>query len=170
MEELKWSHLDDKGQVRMVDITEKQPTFREARAEGRIKISLDVLEAIVKGDIPKGNVLEVARVAGIMGAKKTWEIIPLCHNINLTSIDINFQVEWDPPAIFISSTVKATDKTGVEMEALTAVSIAALTIYDMCKALDKNMSIDQIRLVYKTGGKSGVFRNPNPIKTSHHKE
>ncbi|MEJ5301241.1 MAG: cyclic pyranopterin monophosphate synthase MoaC [Thermodesulforhabdaceae bacterium] len=152
-----FTHLDEKGQVRMVDVTEKFPTLREARAEGKVKMSREVLEAILSGDAPKGNVLEAARIAGIMGAKKTWELIPLCHQLALTSVNIDFEIEWEPPAIAIFSVVKATDKTGVEMEALTAVSIAALTIYDMCKALDKMMTIDQIRLVYKSGGKSGVF-------------
>lgn len=154
----RFTHLDEKGRLRMVDVTEKPETFREARAEGRIKMGREVLEAILSGDTTKGNVLEAARMAGIMGAKKTWEIIPLCHQLALTSISVEFSVEWDPPAVAIHSTVKTTDKTGVEMEALTAVSIAALTIYDMCKALDKTMTIDQIRLVYKSGGKSGVFR------------
>jgi len=154
-----FTHLDEKGQVKMVDVTEKLPTVREARADGKVKMSREVLEAVIKGDTVKGNVLETARIAGIMGAKRTWELVPLCHQLALTSISVDFEIEWDPPAIAIRSVVKATDKTGVEMEALTAVSIAALTIYDMCKALDKTMTIDQIRLVYKSGGKSGVFKN-----------
>ncbi|MGC8719476.1 MAG: cyclic pyranopterin monophosphate synthase MoaC [Thermodesulforhabdaceae bacterium] len=157
-EETRFTHLDEKGRLRMVDVTEKLETVREARAEGKIKMGRDVLEAVLSGDITKGNVLEAARMAGIMGAKKTWELIPLCHQLALTSINVEFTAEWDPPAIAIRSTVKATDRTGVEMEALTAVAIAALTIYDMCKALDKTMTIDQIRLVYKSGGKSGVFK------------
>lgn len=157
-EETRFTHLDEKGRLKMVDVTEKSETVREARAEGKIKMGRDVLEAVLSGDITKGNVLEAARMAGIMGAKKTWELIPLCHQLALTSINVEFTAEWDPPAIAIRSTVKATDRTGVEMEALTAVAIAALTIYDMCKALDKTMTIDQIRLVYKSGGKSGVFR------------
>lgn len=153
-----FTHLDEKGRLKMVDVTEKPPTHREARAEGKVKMGRDVLEAIVKGETTKGNVLEAARMAGIMGAKRTWELIPLCHQLALTSISVEFEIEWDPPAISIYSTVKTTDRTGVEMEALTAVAVAALTIYDMCKALDKTMTIDQIRLVYKSGGKSGIFR------------
>ncbi|MCX7822703.1 MAG: cyclic pyranopterin monophosphate synthase MoaC [Syntrophobacterales bacterium] len=159
------SHLDERGHLRMVDVTEKSPTIREARAEGKIKMGQDVLEAIIKGETVKGNVLEAARIAGIMGAKKTWELIPLCHQLALTSINVEFEIEWDPPAIAIRSTVRATDKTGVEMEALTAVAIAALAIYDMCKALDKTMTIDQIRLVYKSGGKSGTFKRPSVPRT-----
>lgn len=157
----RFSHLDEKGQIKMVDVTEKPLTPREARAEGKVKLGRDVLESILKGETTKGNVLETARMAGIMGAKKTWELIPLCHQLALTSISLEFDIEWDPPAIAIRSVVRATDKTGVEMEALTAVAVAALTIYDMCKALDKTMTIDQIRLVYKSGGKSGIFRRPS---------
>ncbi len=152
-----WTHIDETGRVSMVDVTEKEPTHRVARAEGMISMASHVIKEILDSRIPKGNVLETARIAGIMAAKKTWETIPLCHPLQITSVDIDFHILPDKSAIHIESTVKTTDRTGVEMEALTAVSVAALTIYDMCKALDKTMTIDQIRLVYKTGGKSGTF-------------
>ncbi len=153
----RWSHLDEQGRIKMVDVSGKPKTVREAHATGWVKLSREVLDAIVSGEVAKGNVFEAARVAGIMGAKKTWELIPLCHQVALTDVEVEFSVRWDPPGISIRAVAKATDRTGVEMEALTAVSVAALTIYDMCKALDKTIAIDQIRLVYKAGGKSGLF-------------
>ncbi len=152
-----WTHIDEAGRVSMVDITEKKITHRVAKAEGTIYMAPHVIKEILDSKIPKGNVLETARIAGIMAAKKTWETIPLCHPLQITSVNIDFHILPDKSAIRIESTVKTADRTGVEMEALTAVSAAALTIYDMCKALDKTMTIDQIRLVYKTGGKSGTF-------------
>lgn len=151
------THLDDKGRVRMVDITSKDPTVREARAEGVVRMSGELLEVILGGDVPKGNVFEAARIAGIMAAKKTPDLIPLCHPLQLTAVSVDFLIDRELPGVRISATVKTTDKTGVEMEALTAVAVAALTIYDMCKALDKTMIIEQIQLVYKAGGKSGLF-------------
>ncbi|MBW1973963.1 MAG: cyclic pyranopterin monophosphate synthase MoaC [Deltaproteobacteria bacterium] len=157
MRDQEWSHIDEKGHVRMVDITEKPRTSREARAEGKIIVSPKVMSSIIGGTVPKGNVFETARIAGIQAAKKTWELIPLCHQLQLTSVNIDFEIKEDKSAIIIRSLVKTTDRTGVEMEALTATAVAALTIYDMCKALDKTMTIDQIQLTYKSGGKSGTF-------------
>ncbi len=152
-----WSHIDDAGHVRMVDVTEKKPTYREARAEGFVYLKPGILDDILSSRVPKGNVLETARIAGIMAAKRTWELIPLCHPLQITSVNIEFDILREKSVIRLESVVKTTDRTGVEMEALTAVSVAALTIYDMCKALDKSIAIDQIRLTYKTGGKSGTF-------------
>ena len=149
------SHLDDEGHVRMVNVSDKDTTLREAVARGRIRISDDALELILAGTISKGDPLEVARVAGILAAKRTAELIPLCHQIPLTHIEINLQLMDD--GYEIQASVKTTSQTGVEMEALTAVSTTALTIYDMVKAVDRTMVIGEIRLVRKSGGKSGVF-------------
>lgn len=141
----------------MIDITEKDITKRTAVAKGRIKTSPETLRLIKNHGLKKGDVLAVAQVAGIMGAKKTSEIIPMCHPINLTGVDLDFQLDEKKGVIEIEAMVKVTGQTGVEMEALTAVSVAALTIYDMCKAVDKGMVIEEIYLVKKTGGKSGDF-------------
>ena len=149
------THVDENGNARMVDVSEKEITCREAVAAGRIHLNPATVAMILSGNIPKGDVFAAARVAGIMAAKKTQELIPMCHNILLDAVAIDFEHELEAGAISIEATVKCTWKTGVEMEALTAVSIAALTIYDMCKAVDKGMSIGDIRLVKKTGGKSG---------------
>lgn len=168
-----FTHIDDTGNVKMVDVTSKESTFREAHAEGCVRMSSDVVNCIVDGKVPKGNVFETARIAGIMGAKRTWSLIPLCHQLQITNVSIDLSVDANLPGIRIKAAVKTRDRTGVEMEALTAVSIAALTIYDMCKALDKTMTIDQIQLVYKSGGKSGIFvRDNRPVpgsqtETSH---
>ncbi|SFM49395.1 cyclic pyranopterin monophosphate synthase MoaC [Thermodesulforhabdus norvegica] len=162
-----FTHLDEEGRVRMVDITSKEPTVREARAEGAIRMSPELLDMVVCGKVPKGNVFETARIAGIMAAKKTADLIPLCHPLQLTAVSLDFTVDRKLPGVHITAIVRTTDRTGVEMEALTAVSVAALTVYDMCKALDKTMTIDQIRLVYKSGGKSGVFvRDGNLVLNS----
>lgn len=147
-----FTHFNDKGLARMVDVSEKKETERCAIARGFIKMNPETIKKVTDGKMKKGNVLSVAQVGGICGAKKTWDLIPMCHNILLTGADIDFKIEND--RIWIEATIKTTGKTGVEMEALTAVSVAALTIYDMCKAVDKYMEIGEIKLVKKTGGKS----------------
>ena len=149
----KFSHLDRKGNVKMVDVTDKVPTVRIAKAEGRITLLPETVSAITDDSIPKGNVLTTAKIAGIQAAKKTAELIPMCHQINLSFVDIEFDIQTE--SIMIKSTVKTKEATGVEMEALTAVSVAALTIYDMCKAVDKTMTLGEITLVDKKGGASG---------------
>lgn len=149
------THFNEHGKAKMVDVSEKSDTKRTAIAKGSIKMNTETIEVIKQGKIKKGDVLSVAQVGGIMGAKKTWDLIPMCHNIFLSGADIKFNVLEDE--IEIEATVSTIGKTGVEMEALTAVSMAALTIYDMCKAIDKDMVIDNIRLVKKVGGKSGEY-------------
>ncbi|HSQ34248.1 MAG TPA: cyclic pyranopterin monophosphate synthase MoaC [Peptostreptococcaceae bacterium] len=149
------THFNEHGKAKMVDVSEKSDTKRTAIAKGSIKMNPETIEVIKQGKIKKGDVLSVAQVGGIMGAKKTWDLIPMCHNIFLSGADINFNVLEDE--IEIEATVSTIGKTGVEMEALTAVSMAALTIYDMCKAIDKDMVINNIRLVKKVGGKSGEY-------------
>ena len=151
----KFTHFDDDGKAVMVDITEKNVTERTAVATGEIVMNKETLEAVKRGDIKKGDVLGVARIAAIMAAKQTQSLIPMCHNILLTNAKIEFSFDDEGNKILIKSTVKTTGKTGVEMEALTMVSIAGLTIYDMCKSMDKSMVIGEIRLVEKHGGKSG---------------
>ena len=151
----KLTHFDDDGKAVMVDITEKNVTERTAVATGEIVMNRETLEAVKKGNIKKGDVLGVARIAAIMAAKQTQSLIPMCHNILLTNAKIEFSFDDEGNKILIKSTVKTTGKTGVEMEALTMVSIAGLTIYDMCKSMDKSMVIGEIRLVEKHGGKSG---------------
>lgn len=147
------THFDPSGRAKMVDVGEKQATARLAVASGRIRMSPDTVTVIREGRADKGDVLAVAQVAAIMAAKKTHELVPMCHPLMLTGIDVSFDLGDDHVNIF--STVRTLGQTGVEMEALTAVSVAALTIYDMVKAIDKNMVIDQIRLERKTGGRSG---------------
>ena len=151
------THFNPDGRARMVDVAEKPETEREAEAAARVLMAPATLERIEAGKIGKGDVLAVAQVAGIMAAKKTWEIIPMCHPLLLTGIDIGFTIDRQLSAIDIRATVKTTGRTGVEMEALTAVSGAALTIYDMCKAIDRGMCIEHVRLMRKTGGNSGAF-------------
>ena len=151
----KFTHFDDDGKAVMVDITEKNVTERTAVATGEIVMNKETLEAVKKGNIKKGDVLGVARIAAIMAAKQTHSLIPMCHNILLTNAKIEFSFDDEENKILIKSTVKTTGKTGVEMEALTMVAIAGLTIYDMCKSMDKSMVIGEIRLVEKHGGKSG---------------
>ncbi|HLG50480.1 MAG TPA: cyclic pyranopterin monophosphate synthase MoaC [Chloroflexota bacterium] len=153
------SHLADHalgGRPRMVDISEKPETFREATARGRVVMHPATLAAIANGQIAKGDVLATAQVAAVMAAKRTWEIVPLCHPLLLTGVDVSFELDHEQSAVEIAATVRTTGKTGVEMEALSAVSAAALTIYDMCKALDPAMRITDIRLARKSGGKSGT--------------
>lgn len=141
----------------MVDVSEKAPTWREAGAQAVVSLAEETLRRICSGEIPKGNVFEAARLAGIMAAKRTWELIPLCHQLQLTGIEVDFFPDSSKNEIGISSRVKTNDRTGVEMEALVAVTNAALTIYDMCKAIDRGMTIREVRLTFKAGGKSGVF-------------
>jgi cyclic pyranopterin monophosphate synthase len=154
----KLSHVNNKGEVQMVDVTAKDETSRIAKARGKIKMSSGTLSLVEKGNMAKGNVLGIAKVAGIMAAKKTAELIPLCHPLKVTGIDIDLKIDRKNSQILIESSVRTFGKTGVEMEALTAVSVVALTIYDMCKAVDKEMVISDIMLVEKSGGKSGTFR------------
>lgn len=151
----KLTHLNEKGDARMVDVGSKAVTEREARAEGRINMSPQTLAMIIEGEHPKGDVLAVARVAGIMAAKKTPDLIPLCHSLNLSSVKVELTPGEDGQSVNIVSRCKLSGQTGVEMEALTAVSVAALTLYDMCKAVDRGMVIDGIRLLEKKGGRSG---------------
>ena len=152
-----FTHLDEKGQARMVDIGGKPETRRVARARGTVLLSAEVYHAIVAGGIEKGDVLGVARVAGIMAAKQTGMLIPLCHPLRISSVEIAFRLDESASAIEIEAEVRCTGPTGVEMEALTAVSVAALTIYDMCKALDRAIQITGIELLHKSGGKSGRY-------------
>jgi len=152
------SHLDAEGHARMVDVSAKADTSREATARGRVSMLASTLALIVEGRMPKGDVLAVARVAGIMAAKRTPDLIPLCHPLQLTGVEVILTPDDASPGIEIEATVRTTGKTGVEMEALTAVSAAALTVYDMCKAVERSMRIEDIRLVAKSGGKSGDFR------------
>ena len=152
-----FTHVDKQGRARMVDITQKAETEREATARGRISMEQATLELIRQGQVEKGDVLSVARTAGIMAAKRTPELIPLCHPLLLTNVAIELVLDEKRGTLDITSTVKTTGKTGAEMEALTAVAVAALTVYDMCKAVDRGMRIGDIRLVRKSGGKSGTL-------------
>ena len=155
MSERQLSHIDDAGRARMVDVTAKDETLRVAVAKGRVVMQPETLRLLLRGEIAKGNVLTTAQVAGTMAAKKTSELIPMCHPLLLTGIDVELTADEATNAIEITATVRTTGKTGVEMEALTAVTVAALTVYDMCKAVDRGMRVDGVRLVSKTGGKSG---------------
>ena len=159
--ELSLSHLDATGDARMVDVSAKPATVREATAEGWVRMQETTLEAIEAGNAPKGDVLATARLAGIMAAKQTAGLIPLCHPLPLQKIDVQIVAEPQFPGYRIQATVKTKAETGVEMEALTAVSVAALTLYDMAKALEKSMAIEGIRLIRKTGGKSGEWTMDN---------
>jgi cyclic pyranopterin phosphate synthase len=152
------THLDAHGHATMVDVGDKQVTSRTAIAQGEVRMSAATLTAIRDGDVPKGDVLAAARIAGIMAAKKTPELIPLCHTLLLTKVAVDFEIDEAEQRVMITATVRCNGQTGVEMEALTAVSVAALTIYDMAKALEKSMTIGAIRLLEKQGGKSGEWR------------
>jgi cyclic pyranopterin phosphate synthase len=154
----KFTHIDEQGHVRMVDVTGKPPTVRIAVAGGSVFMKADTFDLIQDQKVKKGNVLETARIAAIMAAKKTSELIPMCHPLNLTHIQVDFEPDKARHAIGITAKVRTIDQTGVEMEALTAVSAAALTIYDMCKSYDREMTISNIRLLEKSGGKSGTFK------------
>jgi cyclic pyranopterin phosphate synthase len=151
------THINEEGRARMVDVSEKCDTVREAIATGSISMKRETIERIKEGSISKGDVLSVAQVGGIMGAKSTSQIIPMCHPIMMSGCDISFHMDFENSKIDITATAKIVGKTGIEMEALTAVSIAALTIYDMCKAIDRGMVISDIMLLKKSGGKSGIF-------------
>lgn len=150
------SHINEQGRAKMVDVTDKAETFREAIAEGTVIVEPDTMELIKSGGIKKGDVLSVAQVAGIMAAKKASDMIPMCHPLMLSGVDIGF--ELTDAEIHIKATVRCKGSTGVEMEALSAVSTVALTIYDMCKAVQRDITITDIRLMYKSGGKSGVYQ------------
>ena len=156
--EQKLTHFDEKGGAVMVDVTEKAATQREALAKGRIRMNREAFEAVRSGTAKKGDVLGVARIAGIMAAKRTSDIIPLCHPLLLTKCAVDFELDEKDCTVTASCLVRVKGETGVEMEALTAVSVAALTIYDMCKSINKRMVLSEIHLLEKTGGKSGTFR------------
>lgn len=151
-----FTHLDPLGRARMVDVTPKEPTQRRATAKGKVFMAPETASMVARGDLTKGDVLAVARVAGIQAAKRTADLIPLCHPLLVGAVLVNFRVEEDH--IEIEATVDTVDRTGVEMEALTACSVAALTIYDMCKSVDKEMTIGDVALWEKTGGRSGTYR------------
>jgi len=152
-----FTHIDKKGQVRMVDVTEKKPTHRTALAQAVVRMHSDTFDRIVKQDIQKGNVLETARIAGIMAAKRTSSLIPMCHPLNITHAQVDFFPDKRKNEIRIEAQMQIVDQTGIEMEALTAACVSALTIYDMCKSLDKDIQISTVCLLKKSGGKSGDF-------------
>jgi len=156
----KLTHFNEEGRAKMVEVGHKLNTQRVAVCKGSIKMKPETLQRIMKDNIDKGDVLAVAQVAGIMAAKRTSDLIPMCHNLFLSGADIQFQIDQEASCIHIFASVKTTGKTGVEMEALTAVSATALTIYDMCKAVDKEMTITDICLLRKSGGKSGDYARP----------
>jgi len=151
------THFNDEGRARMVDVSEKAETLREATAGGTVRLNAETFSLVAGGKIKKGDVLAVAQVAGIMAAKRNAELIPMCHPLALTGADISFKLDPGTHTIEISATIRCKGETGVEMEALTAVSVAALTIYDMCKAVQRDITITDIRLLCKSGGKSGTF-------------
>jgi cyclic pyranopterin phosphate synthase len=155
------SHLDSSGAARMVDVSAKDETQRVATAEATVRMARETLALIQSGGMPKGDVLATARIAGIMAAKRTSELIPLCHPLAITGVTVELAPDG-PESLRIEATVKTTGKTGVEMEALTAAAVAALTVYDMCKAVEKGMVIENVRLLEKAGGKSGPWRLPGP--------
>ena len=154
----KLTHFNQEGEAHMVDVGEKPISHRIAVADGRIRMQSETLQQIKSGEHKKGDVLGIARIAGIMGAKKTSELVPLCHPLSLTSIEVEFNIEEAPAAIYCKAAVETRGQTGVEMEALTAVQVALLTIYDMCKAVDRGMTLQDIALLTKSGGKSGDWR------------
>ena len=157
----KFSHIDDEGRVRMVDVTRKKPTVRTAVAGGAVHMNPETFDLIQRHKVKKGNVLETARIAGVMAAKKTPSLIPMCHPLNITYASVDFIPDEKNSSIEIRSEVRLTGRTGVEMEAITAVSVSALTIYDMCKSYDREMVISEICLMEKTGGKSGPYKRPS---------
>jgi cyclic pyranopterin monophosphate synthase len=154
---MKLTHLDNNGQAKMVDVSEKENNLRTSSASAEVLLSQEAFLAVKNNTVIKGDVLSVARIAGIQAAKRTSELIPLCHNIFISSVTVDFEMKKENNSIKITSEAKTNSVTGIEMEALTAVSIAALTIYDMCKAIDKSISIKNIKLLSKTGGKSGKY-------------
>jgi cyclic pyranopterin phosphate synthase len=152
-----FTHFDEQGKARMVDVSGKEATERVATARGRVRLQPQTLALIEQGQVAKGDVLSVARLAGIMGAKRTPDLIPLCHPLSLSAVSVDLTLDRAAPAIEISATCRLVGRTGVEMEALTAVAVAALTVYDMCKSVDRGMVLTDIRLVHKSGGKSGSW-------------
>ncbi|MFN3623281.1 MAG: cyclic pyranopterin monophosphate synthase MoaC [Hyphomicrobium sp.] len=156
----KLSHIDAKGEARMVDVSDKAVTARAAVAEGFVSMEPETLALLQSGNAPKGDVLGTARIAGIMAAKRTHELIPLCHPLNLSKVVVSLEPSADPAGVHVTAEVRTSGQTGVEMEALTAVSVACLTLYDMLKAVDRGMSFSGIRLVEKSGGRSGDWRAP----------
>lgn len=152
-----FTHFDERGNARMVDVTAKDETARTATAKARVTMAVETARLIREGGVKKGDVLSVARLAGIMGAKRTPDLIPLCHPLSLSSVEVELALAEDASAVEIAATCKIAGKTGVEMEALTACSVAALTVYDMCKAVDKAMTITDLRVTHKSGGKSGTY-------------
>lgn len=152
------THLDEAGRARMVDVSDKDVTRREATARAVVSMQPDTARLIASGGVAKGDVLAVAQVAGVMAAKRTPDLIPLCHPLPITGVDMNFALDPDAGRLEILATVRVTGRTGVEMEALTAAAVAGLTVYDMCKAVDRAMSISSVELLHKAGGKSGEFR------------
>ncbi len=163
---MKFTHLKKNKEIKMVDISKKKNTQREARAGARVKFSTQTFKKVVLDDSPKGTIFNTAALAATMAAKKTQELIPLCHNINLSSVDIDFKIIKKNCEVEVISIVKSNTKTGVEMEALTACTIAALTIYDMCKSFDKKIIINDIKLLFKSGGKSGNYEDDNIYPSS----
>ena len=155
---VKLTHIGDDGEARMVDVSDKDVTDRTATARGSVLMAPETLQLIIDGTVKKGDVISVARLAGIMAAKRTADLIPLCHPLALNKIDVDLSCDPDRNAVDIVATCRVSGRTGVEMEALTAVSTAALTVYDMCKAVDRGMQLADIRLVHKAGGKSGEFK------------
>lgn len=161
---MQFSHFNTDGKARMVDVSDKGETLREAVAVGYVRMQSATLAAIREGQVGKGDVLAVAQVAAILGAKQTPQLIPMCHSLLLTGVDVRFELQGESSSVRISATVRTTGRTGVEMEALTAVTVAALTIYDMCKSLDKGMEITGIALESKLGGKSGEYRRSEGVE------
>lgn len=153
----KFTHVDEAGRAKMVDVTEKKSTEREAVAKGLVRMKPSTIQILLQGGVAKGDVLSVAQLAGIMAAKQTPSLIPLCHPLLLSDVKVQLQVNEPQSCVEITATVRCTGQTGVEMEALTAVAVSALTVYDMCKAVDRSISLDNIRLVKKSGGKSGTI-------------
>jgi cyclic pyranopterin phosphate synthase len=151
------THLDESGRARMVDVSDKDVTRREATARGVVRMHPETARLIASGGLAKGDVLAVAQVAGVMGAKRTPDLIPLCHPLPISGVDMRFELDVERAQLEIRATVRVTGRTGVEMEALTAVSVAALTVYDMCKAVDRGMTISEVELLHKSGGKSGDY-------------
>ncbi len=155
-----FTHLDESGRARMVDVSDKEVTRREATARAVVEMQRSTAQLIKSGGVAKGDVLAVAQVAGVMAAKRTPDLIPLCHPLPITGVDMTFSLDVDNARLEIRATVRVTGRTGVEMEALTAASVAALTVYDMCKAVDRGMRISNVELLHKAGGKSGEFVRP----------
>lgn len=152
------THLDEAGRPRMVDVSEKAETLRSATARGEVRMRPETLERIRSGQLAKGDVLAAAQLAAVQGAKRTWELVPLCHPIPISGVEVEFRLRDQPAAVEIRATVKAVARTGVEMEALCAVLTAALCVYDMCKAIDRELTITDVWLEHKTGGRSGEYR------------